>query len=198
MKNWYFIYGPMFAGKTTTALAFIKNCSKSLTVVIHVFDKKRSNLFLETHSHLSVNLFFKNEQEFTPSPFVRKNIKCVSLDTEELCDYVFETDYIFIDEAQFFDPKILDHLDANKHIYFFGLDKDFRGSYFPLSERLLNVIPVQNQLFLKAVCECGNLATFSKLKNPENSSSNIIIGGSDKYKSVCSQCFHSCNSQENK
>ncbi len=173
MQNWYFIYGPMFSGKTTTAINYIKNQTKPYSVIKHSFDTRYSSQQLATHSNIKLEQ--KNKTYIVDSDSF--------FNIADLLEKI-----VFIDEIQFFQTNILQKL-LNKTVYFFGLDKDFKNQYFPISEELLKRVPANNKLHLKALCQCGNLAEYSCLKQGIETKKNILIGGSEKYKSTCLDCF---------
>lgn len=111
-------------------------------------------------------------------------------DVKVFMEYIerYNIESIFIDEIQFFDDKFIDILILlNVNIYVCGLDRDFRGEYFPASKRLLDIIPDDNKIHMKAICDCGKFATMTMLKisKPE---SNILVGDSSIYKPVCKSC----------
>lgn len=169
--NIYFIYGCMFAGKSDKMQKLIRRCKQNHVVIKHSRDIRFGIGAIITHDGNMIECF-----------------NCTDIDSFTKY-FDNKIDAIFIDEIQFFDVefiKMLFMLDAK--IYVSGLDKDFRGEYFETSQYLLDNIPDENKLQLKAECKCGGFATLTKLKSDEKPSSNILVGGAELYEPVCANC----------
>ena len=188
LKNWFFIYGCMFSGKSSKLIALTKHCKQSHIELIHSNDKERNiNGNIVTHDGIILESFSSN------------NFNDIAMIINEKA-----IEAIFIDEIQFFDIELLNGLfDLNILIYFCGLDMDYKGEYFPISKKLLELVPKKNKLHLKAICDCGKFAVRTVLKSKKNYSTNIliynintinhntniIVGGEDLYKPTCKKCF---------
>jgi thymidine kinase len=175
MNNWYLIYGPMKAGKTTRLQTFARMCQQKYIIINHKKDVR-----------FGVGMIVSHDRREMPS------FSCDSPQEFDLFVKVETPDSIFLDEVQFHTVEFIDHLIRNhsdKKIYFSGLDLDFNGRHFMAVEKLLNLVPLDNQVHLKAICGCGNFATYSKLCGEPPLRGNILVG--DNYAPVCRKCFHS-------
>ena len=99
-----------------------------------------------------------------------------------------ESEYILINEAQFFDKLkevVISMLNENKRVYLYGLDGDFKQQKFG---DILDLIPYCDTIEkLKAKCvKCGNSAIFSK--RIKGGDSQVLVG-SNVYIPVCRKCF---------
>lgn len=105
-----------------------------------------------------------------------------------------DVDVVGIDEAQFFDPGIVDvciHL-ANQGIRVIvaGLDMDFKGKPFGPMPQLMAVAEYVSKVH--AIClHCGNLAQFShRLSNDDKL---VLLGETNRYEPLCRTCFQKMN-----
>ena len=104
---------------------------------------------------------------------------------------------IGIDEAQFFDDKIVsvcNHLANNgKRVLLSGLDMDFEGKPFgPMPELLSSAEYVTK---LHAICmKCGSNASFSYRLT--ESKKTILVGEKDSYEARCRTCFQEGQNKE--
>jgi thymidine kinase len=110
------------------------------------------------------------------------------------------TQFILIDEVQFFTPKDIDKLfqiaDNSKiTVICYGLVIDSNGNMFPASERLFAMNAERHEI--ETVCEmpkCVNSAThhlrFNAKGDVVRGGSQVEVGAS-QYKSVCRQHFNS-------
>ena len=108
------------------------------------------------------------------------------------------TQFILIDEVQFFSPSDIDKLfqiaDNSKiTIFCYGLVVDSNGNMFPASERLFAMNAERHEI--ETVCEmpgCVNSAThhlrFTEKGDIVRGGSQVEVGAS-QYKSVCRQHF---------
>ncbi len=171
MNNWYFIYGPMFAQKTTKLCSFIKYTKKKYLVLKHTIDNRYAANKIITHDGVFI--------ECTSISSSEDLIKIPGIDKYEV---------LFIDEIQFFAKDFIDTLKKyNFTIYFAGLHKDYNNVMFPISKILHQIIPKKNKIKLKALCECGSLAVCNKYLG-EKTNTNIIPG-SNIYKPLCKICY---------
>lgn len=104
--------------------------------------------------------------------------------------------WILVDEAQFLTEEqveqfraIADDLDVNVLCY--GLRTDFQTRLFEGSKRLLELADDVDEL--KISCSCGRKAIFNARFNENGelvtNGEQILIGGEDKYKPLCSKCY---------
>ena len=106
---------------------------------------------------------------------------------------------IIIDECQFCTSTQIDELkELTKFapVLCYGLKTDFRTKLFSGSKRLLEIADSLTEL--KAICECGRKATVNaRFKNSllVTKGSIIEIGGDDKYRAMCYDCYKKLEKQ---
>ena len=111
-------------------------------------------------------------------------------DTSKLLEIPEETTVIGLDEAQFFEPEVVDHVielaNRGKRIVIAGLDMDFRGKPFGPICNLLAVAEYITKVH--AICShCGNLATHSyRLVQDQET---VVLGEKDLYEARCRRCY---------
>ncbi|ABQ43541.1 thymidine kinase [Tanapox virus] len=166
------ILGPMFSGKSTELIRILKRyqIARYTCFVIKYSKDTRYGKGLVTHDNNSI-------------PAIPVN----SL-SEINCDKI-KADVIGIDEGQFF-PDIVEFCErmANdgKIVIVAALDGTFLREPFG---NILKLIPCAEYVSkLTAVCmNCFNSASFSKRIGDEQEIE--VIGGKDKYQSVCRKCY---------
>jgi len=174
MNNWCLIYGCMRAGKTTKLQSYIENCKQNYMVVNNLKDNRYGIGDITTHNLKKINSY-----------------ACDNIETFKYLVQSENPQSIFIDEIHFFTKTFITDLIrefSNYKIYFSGLDKDYNGVHFESTALLMNVVPLHNQIHEKALCECGQLAEYSKIQGLKPESGNISVG--NHYKSVCTKCFY--------
>ncbi len=150
------IIGPMFSGKTTKLI-------EKMNPLLHGQDSVRFGFFkpsVDTRDGSSVHSrAIKNSYDAVMIPYDKPEL---------LLDYVNSLDVFAIDEAPFFSDNLVPVLhklkNADKKIYFVGLDKDFRGVPFK------NVVLVQQHL----ANDITRLSAACMFKNGNNSSCNAL------------------------
>lgn len=106
---------------------------------------------------------------------------------------------IIVDECQFCSSNQIDELkELTKFvpILCYGLKTDFRTKLFSGSKRLLEIADSLTEL--KAICQCGRKATVNaRFKNGllVTKGSVIDIGGDEKYKAMCYDCYKKLEKQ---
>lgn len=106
---------------------------------------------------------------------------------------------IIVDECQFCTSTQIDELkELTKFapVLCYGLKTDFRTKLFSGSKRLLEIADSLTEL--KAICECGRKATVNaRFKNGllVTKGSIIEIGGDDKYRAMCYDCYKKLEKQ---
>ena len=189
------VFGPMFSGKTTMLLekinnyitfANIKKNTKKIIIINSSLDEREmiTSALLSTHSsQLKRNLVGENF----------KSIKVSKLsDIDE--KILLESDYIAIDESQFFDDLeifVKHWLEKDKYIYCTGLIADSDKNNFGQLHKLFALADNIEQL--KAYCVVCNSfiknAIFTKWVSSKNKDSPVVIGGSDRYIPVCGKHY---------
>ncbi|MBC6994824.1 thymidine kinase [Neolewinella lacunae] len=111
-------------------------------------------------------------------------------DTRRLLDIPDTTTVVGLDEAQFFEPAVVRHVQElarrGKRVVIAGLDMDFRGEPFGPICQLLAVAEYITKVH--AICShCGNLATHSYrlVQNQET----VVLGEKDLYEARCRRCY---------
>lgn len=175
------IMGPMFSGKTTTLINRIRHeqsNGKKVCVIKNELDKRYDNNQLCTH-----------DGERIDSTYVTSSLKSL-LDDENFMNY----DVYCIDEGQFFNDLITfirnEHI-LKSQVYVAALNGTFNQHMF---QPIIDIIPFTNIITLKtAKCSiCNNIRANMTVKNDtkydNNNSSIIDIGGSEKYRAICTKC----------
>ena len=172
----HLILGCMFSGKTTelmNTMKRFKSIGKNVMVINYKLDDRYGNDIVSSHDSIGVNAYMleKLSDIYT---------------NEEINDKYKNSDYIFINEGQFFEDLYefcnKSANEENKHLYICGLDGDYKQEKFG---SLLDLIPISDTYKkLYALCKiCGLPASFSKriVENKEQ----IVIGNNDTYIPVC-------------
>lgn len=171
------VCGPMFAGKTTELIKLAKHFSgagERIQIFKHSLDNRFDNDCVVSHDSV-----------FLPAIPVSS-----AMDATEKIDT--EATVFFFDEIQFFDFSIFRLfgllLSKGRRIICCGLDMDFKGTPFPVMERLLAMADLVVKK--KGKCAvCGKPSGFSYLNETRPEKGNILIGGADKYSPLCRFCF---------
>ena len=106
---------------------------------------------------------------------------------------------IIVDECQFCTASQIDELkELTKFVpvLCYGLKTDFRTKLFTGSRRLVEIADSLTEL--KAICECGRKATVNaRFKNGllVTKGSIIDIGGDEKYRAMCYDCYKKLEKQ---
>lgn len=101
-----------------------------------------------------------------------------------------DCDVVGIDEAQFFDPQILDVCNTlasnGKRVIVAGLDMDFLGKPFGCMPQLMAVAEYVTKVH--AICVvCGEIANYSYRISPAQE--RILLGETDSYEARCRRHF---------
>jgi thymidine kinase len=115
----------------------------------------------------------------------------------DLCDKIdSSTDFILIEEVQFFDHSIVGLVvslaDSGKEVVVVGLDQDFRREPFGPMPALMSA--ADEVIKLRAICvKCGAVASHTqRLVNgaPAKWDDEIVlIGAQEQYEARCRNCF---------
>jgi thymidine kinase len=168
------ICGSMFSGKTEELLRRLKR-AKYAKQQVEIYKPR-----LDTrYDALKVVSHDANQILATPVE------NCL-----EILSMVKDAKVIGIDEAQFFDDKIVEVCQtlATKgvRVIVAGLDMDYRGQPFGPMPYLLSVAEYITKVH--AICvHCGSLATHSYRKKIDNS--QVLLGEKELYEPRCRHCF---------
>jgi len=173
------LIGPMFAGKSSRILSLVSRYAAIGTPVLvlkHADDTRYRRNEIATH-----------DGQTAPCIAVRDLDDLVAED-------LMRFKVIILDEAQFFRRLvpfcewIVDTL--GKHLYLVGLDGD--SNRRPFGE-LLECIPLADRVErITAFCQrCANgtPAPFTYRRNGPHDQ-QVIVGGHDRYMSLCRECYH--------
>ena len=171
------ICGSMFAGKTQELIRRLRLAAiarQKVQVFKHTLDGRYSREDLVSHDRIRV-----------PSLPVRRAADIVDLLHPG-------TQVIGIDEAHFFDAKIVSVCqklaDRGLRVLVAGLDQDYRARPFEAMARLMAVAEHVDKLL--AIClVCGGTA--GRSQRVSDGRKRIEVGHADKYEARCRRCFQS-------
>ena len=171
--------GPMFAGKTSALMRDYELCSGKKVIIdfnIGVLEKcfrstivNHDNKQMECikakqlYDTLNIGEVYGNFQ--ISHEFIRYDFENAP-DMFDIHDAVKFSQYIFINEAQFF-PDLFKFVQefSHKHIYLYGLDGDYKRD--PIGD-ILNLIPYSDSVTkLNATCACGKSAIYTQRESSE-------------------------------
>ena len=100
-------------------------------------------------------------------------------------------DVVGIDEAQFFDPEIVNVAnqlaDQGKRVIVAGLDMDLMGKPFEPMDKLMAIAEYITKVH--AICmDCGRIASYSHRRT--KSKKTVVLGEKDIYEALCRKCFN--------
>lgn len=110
--------------------------------------------------------------------------------SSEILTQVDSVDVVGIDEAQFFDEKLIEVANslANSgiRVIIAGLDMDYAGVPFGPMPQLMAIAEFVTKVH--AICQqCGSLANYSYRLDPDQS--QILVGEKDVYEPRCRKCY---------
>ena len=172
------ILGSMYSGKTTELIRLIRRCeciNKKYLLITHSLDQRYGLNVASTHDKIQI-----------PS-----SISCNKLNIikEEFKNLYEESEFIFIEEGQFFDDleefcKEAVDID-NKNVTVIALDGDYNRKPW---DNISKLIPLaDNYIKLTSLCKICNDGTpgiFSK-RIIHNSDEKLLIGSNESYIAVC-------------
>lgn len=176
------VLGPMFSGKSSYALSYIrrqKAIGRNVLAVKPSIDRRYSEQDeIVTHN--------------------QEKIPCVIWDPSAALTpnrFMLQADCIVIEEAQFFKGLSIFceyMIGVGKNIVMVGLDGDAHRQPF---RELLECIPLANNVTKLSglCCECkdGTEAPYTRYKeNVNQKGSQVDVGGAEKYKAVCLRHLH--------
>lgn len=169
------ICGSMFSGKTEELIRRVNRAllaQQKVEMFKPAIDKRYSKKSVVSHNGKSIRS--------TPVKFA-----------DDIVLRSSECEVIGIDEAQFFDGKIISAVNelANrgKRVIVAGLDMDFMGNPFSPIDKLMATAEYITKVH--AVCmECGQVASYSHRK--VKSRQTIVLGEKDLYEALCRKCFN--------
>lgn len=190
MSKFYFKFSPMEAGKSAMLLIEAYNFEKRN---INILCMKPSIDNRESIDKISSRIGIEKEC-FVIYP--NYDIYAIVKKIISLNENNNKLQWILVDESQFLTSEqveqfraIVDDFDINVICY--GLRTDFQTHLFEGSKRLLELADDIDEL--KISCSCGRKAIFNARFNENGelvvNGEQILIGGEDKYKPMCSKCY---------
>lgn len=179
----------MLASKTSTVITIIEK-----------YERKKKKCIIV--NHVNDNRYSKDNVVHTHNGHKRESLKCACL--SEVFDKIKEYEVIAVDEFQFYKKRSVSIiwllLKNNKILIVAGLNGTYGQEGF---SNMSALYPYMNRplIWLTAVCDCGEDATYTILKEPlkdkklEESKTQtektdfIKPGGSETYTSVCLTCY---------
>ena len=168
------ICGSMFSGKTEELIRRIKRAKIA---------NQKFKVFKPTIDSRSKNYIESHDESKIESTEVKNS--------SDILDKVGNCDVVAIDEAQFFDDKIVNVCNqlANKgiRVIIAGLDMDYLGNPFGPIPNLMAIAEYVTKVH--AVCKkSGNIANYSFRKNKKKDI--VVIGEKDKYEPLSRAVFY--------
>ena len=169
--------------------------SKSATLGINAFNFNRTKNKWEAIKPL------KDDRDSTTNIISRIGIETKATALENLDNYTPKkgTQFLLIDEVQFFSPKDIEKLvkiaDSSKiTILCYGLKIDSNGDLFPTSAKLISVADELH--CMETVCEMPRCCEMASHHLRFDLNGNVVRGGpsvevgASQYKSVCRKHFY--------
>jgi thymidine kinase len=183
MAKLYFKYGVMNAGKSL-ALLYMANLlreqGRTPLIFTSSLDTRSGPGMVSSRTGMSAPAkSFDVDTDFVALAADFASVDCLLLDEAQ-----------FLTRAQVHDLHRLAVL-RDITVMAFGLRSDFRSEAFPGSAALLLLADEITEI--KAHCACGHRASFNVRLNqnlPPNLAPQILIGGSEAYKSICARCHY--------
>ena len=169
------ICGSMFSGKTEELIRRLRRAQiarQRVQIFKPRIDERYSHDHLVSHSEM------------------RLKSEAVSSADEILQKIDWRAEVIGVDEAQFFDSKLVQVCnqlaDLGKRVVVAGLDKDYLGKPFEPMPQLMAVAEYIEKTL--AICmKCGNPANYTQ--RLVESSDRVLVGATGTYEARCRRCF---------
>ena len=176
------ICGSMFSGKTEELIRRMKRATFARQRVV-IFKPQLDKRYSEA------NVVSHDRNEIPSTPIAKASDIITSLARTK--DGEFDIDVVGIDEAQFFDMRLVDVCNepagSNVRVIIAGLDMDFKGIPFGPIPSLCAV--ADDVTKVHAICvKCGSLAYVShRLVHDDN---RVLIGEQTEYEPQCRECYN--------
>jgi len=169
------ICGSMFSGKTEELIRRLRRAQIARQHV-QIFKPKIDERYSQDHLVSHSDMRLKSES--------------VSSADEILQKIDWRAEVIGVDEAQFFDAKLVQVCnqlaDLGKRVVVSGLDKDYLGKPFEPMPQLLAIAEYIEKTL--AICmKCGNPANYTQ--RLVDSSDRVLVGATGTYEARCRRCF---------
>jgi len=175
------IYGPMFSGKTTKLIEIYRTLlkmHKKCIAINYELDTRYGKNKIISHDGLAIDCY----SIINLDAFINNS------PTKEL---IANADYIFINEAQFFDSIYTSVLYLNetlgKNVILCGLDLDYKRQKFGT---MMDLVIKSTKLFkMTGKCvKCGGASCYSHRLVNNTNYFQILIGTSE-YIPLCETCY---------
>ncbi|MGH9367171.1 MAG: thymidine kinase [Thermoanaerobaculia bacterium] len=169
------ICGSMFSGKSEELIRRLRRA---------LIAKQRVQIFKP-----SIDARFSQEEIVSHSE-MRLPSEPVASSAELLSKLDHRTEVVGIDEAQFFDPGLVEVCqqlaDQGKRVIVAGLDKDYRGAPFEPVPALMAI--AEDVTKTLAICmRCG--APANNTQRLVENAERVVVGASGMYEARCRRCF---------
>ena len=176
------ICGSMFSGKTEELIRRMKRATFARQRVV-IFKPQLDKRYSEA------NVVSHDRNEIPSTPIAKASDIIMSLARTK--DGEFDIDGVGIDEAQFFDMRLVDVCNelagSNVRVIIAGLDMDFKGIPFGPIPSLCAV--ADDVTKVHAICvKCGSLAYVSHRLVPDDN--RVLIGEQTEYEPLCRECYN--------
>jgi thymidine kinase len=169
------ICGSMFSGKTEELIRRLRRAQiarQRVQIFKPKIDERYSQDHLVSHSEM------------------RLKSEAVSSADEILQKIDWRAEVIGVDEAQFFDAKLVQVCnqlaDLGKRVVVAGLDKDYLGKPFEPMPQLMAIAEYIEKTL--AICmKCGSPANYTQ--RLVDSSDRVLVGATGTYEARCRRCF---------
>jgi thymidine kinase len=169
------ICGSMFSGKTEELIRRLRRAQiarQRVQIFKPKIDERYSQDHLVSHSEM------------------RLKSEAVGSADEILQKIDWRAEVIGVDEAQFFDAKLVQVCnqlaDLGKRVVVAGLDKDYLGNPFEPMPQLMAIAEYIEKTL--AICmKCGNPANYTQ--RLVDSSDRVLVGATGTYEARCRRCF---------
>jgi len=169
------ICGSMFSGKTEELIRRLRRAQiarQRVQIFKPKIDERYSQDHLVSHSEM------------------RLKSEAVTSADEILQKIDWRAEVIGVDEAQFFDTKLVQVCnqlaDLGKRVVVAGLDKDYLGKPFEPMPQLMAIAEYIEKTL--AICmKCGNPANYTQ--RLVDSSDRVLVGATGTYEARCRRCF---------
>lgn len=181
MKELQVITGCMFAGKTTELIRRLRSYNEKFLLLKPKLDNRDKGDIIVTHSGIEIKA---------------TRVKNLS----DIFGIIEGVKILGIDEAQFFDNKILDDLvylrKSNKKIILAGLEKDYLDNFFGSMKEIINISNSVTRL--KASCSRCNNSAIHSYRKIKDSNNQFLIGDKKSYEALCTECYLKTNKIDGK
>lgn len=180
------VIGPMFSGKTKSLIAIYNSLYKTENVIAinHIIDNRYSENMITSH-----------DKDMIPCIMIDDIYDCWFNEKSEWYKCLHESNFILINEGQFFNrlySTVIDMLYHEKKVFIYSLDGDYKQDKFG---EVLDLIPYCDYIEKrKAICKkCKGHAIFTN--RICNDKSQVLVGTNVEYEPLCRSCYK--NIQQN-